>query len=150
MVSYSTCMIQMPLMIREPKGVRITNTTELANMCSDMIDFSVETVHVISVNTKNQLIDRVVVCIGLVDSCLIHLREVFRAAVMANACSIHIVHNHPSGDPSPSVDDLKITRQLIEAGNVLGIKVLDHVIVGHDDNWNVRFFSFQESGLCQF
>ncbi len=67
------------------------------------------------------------------NSSLVHPREVFKAAILANAAAIICVHTHPSGDPSPSAEDMEITRRLVEAGKILGIEVLDHVIIG--DRW---------------
>ncbi len=150
MVSYTTCMIQMPLLVREPKGKKAVHPSDIAELCKDMMDFAVESFHVISVNPKNVIIDRVSVSMGLVDSCLVHPREVFRAAIIANASSVFLVHNHPSGDCTPSSEDLKITRQLIESGKILNINVIDHLIIGHDDDWALKFFSIRESGCCTF
>jgi DNA repair protein RadC len=79
---------------------------------------------------------------GLLDSSLVHPREVFRAAIAEAAAGIVVLHNHPSGNPTPSADDRAVTRQLVEAGRLLDIPVYDHVIVGGD-----RYFSFAEAGL---
>ncbi len=74
------------------------------------------------------------------DSTPVHPREVFKAAVLANAAAIIVCDNHPSGDPTPSLDDLKVTKRLLASGAVLGIEVLDHIVVGEG-----RYFSFKES-----
>jgi DNA repair protein RadC len=79
---------------------------------------------------------------GLLDSSLVHPREVFRAAVTERAHGVVLVHNHPSGDPTPSPADRLVTAQLAGAGELLGIPVLDHVVIGHG-----RWVSFRESGL---
>jgi DNA repair protein RadC len=79
---------------------------------------------------------------GTLDSVLVNPREVFKAALLANAAAIVAAHNHPSGDPTPSPDDVDITRRLIAAGDVLGIAVLDHIIIGDG-----RYYSFKEGGL---
>ena len=79
---------------------------------------------------------------GTLDTVLVHPREVFKAALLANAAAIVVAHNHPSGDPSPSPDDRDMTRRLVAAGGVLGIAVLDHIIVGDGG-----YYSFKESGL---
>lgn len=100
---------------------------------------------VITLNTKNNLIAHHIAGIGTLDSTLIHPREIFRPAIIDAAASIIISHNHPSGDPSPSPADLKITKSLIKAGNILEIKLLDHVILGAND-----FCSLRESGLASF
>ncbi len=88
---------------------------------------------------------------GILDASLVHPREVFREAVRSAAAAVVLAHNHPSGDPSPSAEDLRITRQLVEAGGVVDIKVLDHVIVGrcgapHPDG----YLSLREAGLVKF
>jgi len=79
---------------------------------------------------------------GTLDNVLVNPREVFKAALLANAAAIVVAHNHPSGDPAPSPDDLDVTRRLAAAGEVLGISVLDHIIVGDG-----RSYSFKEAGL---
>lgn len=83
-----------------------------------------------------------VVIIGTVNSSLIHPREVFKTSILSNASSVIIFHNHPSGDPTPSNEDKNITRRLKEAGQILGIDVLDHIIVADD-----KFCSLKEKGI---
>lgn len=84
----------------------------------------------LALNTKNQLVKMVEVSIGSLNASIVHPRELFRDAVRASAAAIVVVHNHPSGDPTPSGADIQLTRRLLKAGDVLGIEVLDHVIVG--------------------
>ncbi len=84
---------------------------------------------ILTLNTKNNITGINVVSIGSLNSSLVHPREVFKAAILGNAAAIILVHNHPSGDPAPSAEDLEITRRLVEAGKLLGIEVLDHVII---------------------
>jgi len=81
-------------------------------------------------DTRNRLIRTATVSMGSLDSSIVHPREVFKEAIKASAASVIFVHNHPSGDPEPSPDDIELTRRLVEAGKLLGILVLDHVIVG--------------------
>ena len=80
-------------------------------------------------DAKNRLISRETVSVGHLTAALVHPREVFKAAILANAAAIALVHNHPSGDPEPSREDIEITRRLVKAGELLGIPVLDHVVV---------------------
>ena len=88
---------------------------------------------------------------GTVDSILIHPREVFRHAISANACSIILAHNHPSGDPTPSSADLSATGDIVRAGQVLKIDVLDHVILGaRTEGRGKDYFSIRQSGLVAF
>ena len=92
--------------------------------------FEVETFQSVLLNTRRRLIRVDRLSQGTLDTILVHPREVFRGAIAANASAIVIVHNHPSGDPTPSESDIKATRDLIRAGQVLKIDVLDHVILG--------------------
>ncbi|MEO0071420.1 MAG: JAB domain-containing protein, partial [candidate division WOR-3 bacterium] len=82
------------------------------------------------------------VSIGSLDTTLAHPREVFDAAVHDHAPAIVVAHNHPSGDPTPSEEDIRLTKRLIEAGKVLGIKLVDHIIIAGD-----RFYSFRNHGI---
>jgi len=84
-----------------------------------------------------------VVSIGTLNSALVHPREVFKGAIINSANSIILAHNHPSGDPSPSNEDKEITNRLVEAGEIIGISVLDHIVIGSND----KFVSFKEQGL---
>lgn len=93
-------------------------------------------------NTKNQVLAREVVAIGTLNSSAVHPRELFKSAVRRSAAALILVHNHPSGDPAPSQEDLAVTRRLVEAGRILGIEVLDHLIIG--DN---RYVSLKAEGL---
>jgi DNA repair protein RadC len=92
-------------------------------------------------DTKNRIIGEEVISVGTLNSSIIHPREVFNPAIKASANSVVIVHNHPSGDCLPSKEDEEVTKMLNEAGRILGIKVLDHVIVGKDG-----FFGIKEKG----
>lgn len=84
---------------------------------------------ILSLDTRNKLIDIQTVSMGSLDSSIVHPREVFKEAISSTAASVIFVHNHPSGNTEPSEEDIKITRRLIEAGSILGIEVLDHIIV---------------------
>jgi DNA repair protein RadC len=84
----------------------------------------------------------IVITRGILSSSLVHPREVFRAAIIAGAAGVILVHNHPSGDPTPSADDRAVTRQLVEAGRLLDLPVYDHVVVGRGS-----YLSFAEAGL---
>ena len=91
---------------------------------------NVETFQVLLLNTRRRLIRVEEISQGTLDTILVHPREVFRSAIAANAAAIVLAHNHPSGDPTPSEADIKVTRDLIRAGQLLKIEVLDHVIIG--------------------
>ena len=91
---------------------------------------TVETLQVLLLNTRRRLIRVEEITDGTIDTLLVHPREVFKAAIAANAAAVVLAHNHPSGDPTPSEADIKVTRDLIRAGQLLKIDVLDHVIIG--------------------
>ena len=93
-------------------------------------DLRQEEFHALLLNTQHRVIRDVLVTRGILDAALIHPREVFRAAIVESAAGVILVHNHPSGDPTPSPEDRAVTRQLVSAGEAVGIPVLDHIIVG--------------------
>jgi len=97
---------------------------------------------VLSLDTRNYLIRESIVSVGTLNANLVHPREVFKEAIDSRAASIILAHNHPSGDPEPSEDDLTITKRLTEAGKIMGIDVLDHIIVT-----KTKVFSFKEKKL---
>jgi DNA repair protein RadC len=97
-----------------------------------------ETLAVLMLNTRRRVKGHCVVSIGTMDTILVHPREVFRLAVIASAHAIIVMHNHPSGEPTPSEADIRITRDLIRAGQLLKVEVLDHVIVGHGKHASLR------------
>ncbi|CAM4195132.1 DNA repair protein RadC [Paenibacillus endophyticus] len=92
-------------------------------------------------NTKNHIIGRETLSVGTLNASLVHPREVFRAAISRSSASIICIHNHPSGDPTPSPEDITLTRRLAEAGQLVGIEVLDHLVIGDG-----RFVSLKEQG----
>ena len=93
-------------------------------------------------DTRNQLIKVSEISVGSLDSSIVHPREVFKEAISASAASVIFVHNHPSGDPEASEDDIKLTKRLAEAGEIMGIDVLDHVIIGDE-----KYLSLKREGL---
>ena len=92
--------------------------------------YEVEHFQVILLNTRRRLIRHEIISQGLLDQVLVHPREVFKLAINANAAAVVLAHNHPSGDPTPSEADVKVTRDVIRAGDLLRIQVLDHVVIG--------------------
>lgn len=95
-----------------------------------------EQFHLLLLDTKNKILKEELISLGTLSASLIHPREVFKSAIRGSAHAVIIVHNHPSGDPAPSHEDEAITQKLVEAGELLGIKVLDHVIIGKDKYWS--------------
>jgi DNA repair protein RadC len=107
-------------------------------------DLDHEEFHVLLLSTQNEVIRDHLVTRGTLDASLVHPREVFRPAIAHAAASVILIHNHPSGDPTPSAEDRSVTRQLVSAGEMVGIEVLDHVVVGEG-----RYVSFAEAGMLK-
>jgi len=119
--------------------------------CEEQASYGQEAFTVMCLNSRNRLIAGGIVAIGTVDSVIIHAREVFRKAIQCQASAVILVHNHPSSETSPSAEDVRLTKQLVQAGKVIGIKVLDHVIIGSPSPETPRAFtSFRQSGLVEF
>lgn len=104
-----------------------------------MRDLPQEEMWVVALNLQNEVVRETLVTRGVLDATMVHAREIFRPAVLENTASICLVHNHPSGEPTPSPEDRLATRQMVAAGQVLGIEVVDHVIIGDG-----RYYSFHE------
>jgi len=101
-----------------------------------------ELFYVILLNNKNKKLREVKISEGSLTASLVHPREVYNPVIRESAAAVIFVHNHPSGDPAPSQEDIEITRRLKEVGEVMGIRVLDHIVIGHD-----RYFSFSDRGM---
>lgn len=126
-----------------PAGRRIRDPEDVARLFATRLrDLAVEEFHLLALDSQSQVLRDVLITRGLLNSSLVHPREVFRAAIAEAAAGIIVVHNHPSGDPTPSAEDRAVTRQLVEAGRLLDLPVYDHVIVAAD-----RFLSFASAGL---
>lgn len=97
---------------------------------------------IITLNSKQDVAGVHVISMGSLNSAIVHPREVFKAALLNNAASFICFHNHPSGDPAPSAEDIGLTKRLMEVGEIIGIEVLDHIVVGED-----RFLSLKELGV---
>ena len=106
---------------------------------SRLLNVHQESFYIVLLNTKNRIIREILVSRGTLESSLVHPREVFKEAIRESASAVIFVHNHPSGDPQPSSDDIELTERLVKAGKLLGIRVLDHVIIGRRD-----YYSFAE------
>ncbi|MDQ0086738.1 DNA repair protein RadC [Paenibacillus anaericanus] len=122
-------------MIRTPEDVYKLVEPEMRYL-------KVEHFVILMLNSKNGVIAKEVISIGSLNACIVHPREVFRPAIKRSSASIICVHNHPSGNPDPSREDEAITKRLTEAGTLLGIDVLDHIVIGHQ-----KYVSIKERGL---
>lgn len=126
-----------------PVRVRIRTPEDVVRLLVDRLrDLEVEEFHVVALSAQRDVLKDLLVSRGVLTGSLVHPREVFRPAIAEAAAGIIVVHNHPSGDPTPSPEDRAVTGQLTAAGTVLGIPVLDHVIVAGD-----RWMSFASQGL---
>jgi DNA repair protein RadC len=118
-----------------------TNVMMLARDVLKMHELAEEYLYMVCMNTKLELISVFELSHGNVNSSIFSIREMFQKALLANAVSIIVMHNHPSGDPTPSKEDITVTERMVEAGKMIGINVLDHIIVGRP-----MFISLQERG----
>lgn len=101
---------------------------------------------ILTLNTKNRIVGVHMIFKGSLNASIVHPREVFQHALLNNAASIICFHNHPSGDPTPSREDIEVTKRLVECGKIMGIEVLDHLITGDGMNGNNRYVSLKEKG----
>jgi len=122
---------------------QITSPADVASLLMlEMGCLEQENLRTLLLDTKNRVLDSPTIYVGNVNSSIIRVAEVFREAVKQNATALILAHNHPSGDPTPSPEDVQVTRSVVEAGALLGIEVLDHLVIGHQ-----RFVSLKERGL---
>jgi DNA repair protein RadC len=122
---------------------QITSPADAASLLMlEMGCLEQENLRTLLLDTKNRVLGSPTIYIGNVNSSIIRVCEVFREAVRQNATALILAHNHPSGDPTPSPEDVRVTRSVVEAGTLLGIEVLDHLVIGHQ-----RFVSLKERGL---
>lgn len=130
-------------LVREIRGTydQLTGPKQIVEYLAFLRRETVETFHVVFLNTRNCIVGVQEICRGSVEQVQVMPRETFQAAIVANCTSIILVHSHPSGDPEPSPEDRDITLRLKEAGELLGIKILDHIIVGEPG-----YYSFLEKG----
>ncbi|HLS47205.1 MAG TPA: DNA repair protein RadC [Gemmatimonadales bacterium] len=126
-----------------PSAPRIREPEDIVRRFSARLrDLPVEEFHLLALDSQSRVLREVLVTRGLLNSSLVHPREVFRPAIAEAAAGIIVVHNHPSGDPTPSAEDRAVTRQLVAAGQLLDLPIYDHVIIAGD-----RFTSFASAGM---
>jgi DNA repair protein RadC len=120
--------------VKNPEGV-------VKAIRASIKDKAKEHFKLILLNPRNKIIGISTISIGTLNASLVHPREVFKDAIAHSAASVVLAHNHPSGDPEPSEDDIEITKKLVESGKILGIEVIDHIIIGKND-----YYSFKAKG----
>ena len=145
---YSTKILLRTFTVREnyialgPKATGSDEAARIGRAIYDTLDADKEHFIVLAFNQKHRLIGYKHVSTGTLTTSLVHPREVFSAALELRAAALIFLHNHPSGDPMPSTEDVEITRRLKEGGEILGFRILDHIILGHDS-----IYSFSDSGV---
>ena len=144
---YELKKVAVRLKLKEEPGLYSTTSfstpeTAVKEMKEVMEEYDTETVCIINLDTKMRPINYSIISIGDINASLVPIKNVFKAALLSNATSFIILHNHPSGDPTPSGEDITVTKKLREAGDLMEIKLLDHIIVG-----NGNYYSFAEMGV---
>jgi DNA repair protein RadC len=132
------CMMPMPT----EHSYTIRSPHDAYEYLKDMQYLTQENFVVIGLNTKNQVTFRETIFIGSLNSSIVHPREVFKPLIKKSCASGIVAHQHPSGNPEPSREDLEVTKRLVECGRIIGIDILDHIVIGHQ-----RFISLKEKGL---
>ena len=127
--------MEAPIIIRTPADV-------LPILAAELSELAYEKFIALALNTKNHVVAVLPVSSGSLNSSIVHPRELYQRAILSNCASLIIAHNHPSGDPTPSPEDVHLTRKLVEAGQLLDIPILDHIILGFPG-----YASFKEKGL---
>jgi len=145
-ITYDVKLVKEESKLYEMENVMVNSANaagEMVELVCNLNDSTVEKFGIICLDTKNKVIGIHIINIGGLASCNVEIRGIFQRALLNNAMSIILFHNHPSGDPTPSPEDISITRKIAEAGDVMTIKVLDHIIVGDEG----RYVSLAERGV---
>jgi DNA repair protein RadC len=121
--------------------IRYTSPTQIFDTFGFLQDETKEYFICLHLDGKNRILAVDICSIGSLNQSIVHPREVFKTALLSSAAAIILLHNHPSGDPTPSSEDLEVTRRLREAGELIGVKVLDHLVIG------TSYYSFVERGI---
>ncbi len=138
---YETLTIKEEISRYLPPATRFTSPHQIFDIFRFIQSETKEYFFTVHLDGKNRIVAIDVVSIGSLNQSIVHPREVFKTALLSSAAAIILLHNHPTGDPGPSPEDIAITRRLKEAGDMLGIKILDHIIIGE------TYMSFVERGL---
>ena len=135
------------VLIREKKeafNIQTLSAREVYNVFKYIADRPQESLYIVCLNSKNRIIGYSEIAKGKLNSCAVDMRELVRIAILINAASVIILHNHPSGDSDPSRDDISITQKAKDALSMFGIRLLDHIVIGDDS-----FTSLMEKGLIR-
>lgn len=123
-------------------GARYTSPDQIGALFTFLREETKEYFFAVHLDGKNRILCIDCISIGSLNQSVVHPREVFKSALLSSAACLILAHNHPSGDPTPSSEDINVTRRLKDSGDILGVKILDHIIIGSDN-----FLSFSERGL---
>lgn len=129
---------------KQKQTIQITVPKDIAVYMKNMEHLEQEEFRIIMLNTKNKIIGQQMISRGTVNATLVSPREIFNPAIKAMATNIILVHNHPSGDPASSKEDVSVTNTMMKAGNIVGIKVLDHVIIGKNEYCSMKETGFMD------
>lgn len=139
---YETLVVKEEIASYLKTGTRYTAPRQVYETFQFLMKETKEMFITLHLDGKNRIIAMDLVSIGSLNQSIVHPREVFKTALLSNAASLILIHQHPTGDPTPSSEDIAITRRLKEAGDIMGIKILDHIIIGEGE-----YLSFVERGL---
>ena len=143
--------LSLPTVRETAANTKCTGPEDVYREFQDLDTAAQECFVALTLNTKNRIIDKHLITLGSLNASLAHPREIFRAAIQDSAAAIIIAHNHPSGDTTPSAEDIRITRQIVEAGKIIDIQVLDHIIIGRKSSSDpLGFLSLRETGMASF
>ncbi len=131
-----------PAEIQPFVGIQFRCSGDIYRAFKELATMPVESFLVVHLDSKNRMVGMTTCSIGSMTSSLVHPRDIFRPAIANMTAGLIFIHNHPSGDPAPSDEDIQITKRLCEVGKLIGIKCLDHLIIGQG-----RYFSFADQGL---
>jgi DNA repair protein RadC len=131
-----------PAEIQPFVGVSFRCSGDIYRLFKGLAEMTVETFLVVHLDGKNRMVGMTTCSIGSMTASLVHPRDIFRPAIANMTAGLIFIHNHPSGDPAPSDEDIQITKRLCEVGKIVGIRCLDHIVIGSG-----RYFSFADQGL---
>ncbi len=131
-----------PAEIQPFAGISFRCSSDIFKLFKGLAEMPVETFLVLHLDGKNRMVGMTTCSIGSMTASLVHPRDIFRPAIANMTAGLIFIHNHPSGDPAPSDEDIQITKRLCEVGKVIGIRCLDHIVIGSG-----RYFSFADQGL---
>jgi len=132
--------------VAEAEGEPVRMAEDLARNMADIATMDRESFWVLTLDQKHRIRGKHLVSLGTLTASLVHPREVFKVAILESAAAVAFCHNHPSGDATPSREDIELTRRLVQAGMILGIRILDHVVIGRQ-NGSLRWVSMRETGI---